>query len=228
MIKVNGITIRRRLFLMIDVETFGTFQQPICYDVGMAVIDRRGKVYAQYSFVIDDTFNGMNERAKTAYYAYKFPMYHEQIANGQRKLTDFSTVRDIANTLCTLYGIRTAVAHNAKFDSTALDYTTQVLNQGRRFFTSNVEWWDTLSMVADTIAQQKTYIHWCTERGYMTKHKIPRPRMTAEIVYRYITGNDEFVESHTGLEDVLIEKEIFAKCCRQHKKMRTTFFDYSA
>lgn len=213
---------------MIDVETFGTFQKPICYDVGMAVVDRTGKVYAQYSFVVDDTFNGMCEQAKTAYYADKFPMYHEQIANGQRKLVDFATVRGVANILCRKWGIKTAVAHNAKFDYTALNYTTRLLRQGNSFFVSRVEWWDTLQMVADTIALQKTYIRWCTERGYMTKHKIPRPRMTAEIVYRYITGNDDFVESHTGLEDVLIEKEIFSKCCRQHKKMRTSFYDYSA
>ena len=35
-----------------------------------------------------------------------------------------------------------------------------------------------------------------------------------------ITNNVDFTESHTGLEDVLIEKEIFVKCIRQHKKMK--------
>jgi hypothetical protein len=47
-----------------------------------------------------------------------------------------------------------------------------------------------------------------------------RVRATAEILYRYITLNTDFIEDHTGLEDVLIEKEIFAKCMAQHKKMR--------
>ena len=58
----------------------------------------------------------------------------------------------------------------------------------------------------------------------MTRNKIPRPQMKAEVIYRYITGNNTFIESHTGLEDCMIEKEIFAKCCRQHKKMRHTFY----
>lgn len=39
-----------------------------------------------------------------------------------------------------------------------------------------------------------------------------RPRLTAEILYRYLTNNVDFVESHTGLEDVMIEKEIFKAC----------------
>ena len=41
----------------------------------------------------------------------------------------------------------------------------------------------------------------------------------------YENGNNDFVESHTGLEDVLIEKEIFAKCMAQHKKMRKNVWE---
>ena len=44
-------------------------------------------------------------------------------------------------------------------------------------------------------------------------------RKTAEILYRYISGEADFTEKHTGLEDVLIETQILAHCYRQHKKM---------
>jgi hypothetical protein len=54
------------------------------------------------------------------------------------------------------------------------------------------------------------------------------PRFTAEILYRYITDNLEFTESHTGLEDTLIEKEIFAYCVRQKKKMQRTYWKETA
>jgi hypothetical protein len=43
--------------------------------------------------------------------------------------------------------------------------------------------------------------------------------LTAEILYRYITGNLEFEESHTGLEDVDIERQILAYCFAKHKAM---------
>ena len=60
---------------------------------------------------------------------------------------------------------------------------------------------------------------YCKENGYLTNHKTPQPRLTAEIIYRFISGNKDFVESHTGLEDVMIEKEILAYCYKKHKKM---------
>lgn len=225
MIKVNGKVIRKKLFLMVDTETFGSFTEPICYDIGLAVIDKSGKVYAKYSFVVLDTFLGMMEQAKTAYYADKFPQYHIDIKNGTRKLTQFSIIRQVVNTLLLKYNIHDVVAHNACFDCLSLNNTARVLGYNS-FFIHHVEWWDTLQMVADTIAKQKTYINWCKANNYMTKHYIPRPQMKAEVVYRYISGKYDFIESHTGLEDVMIEKEIFTHCIRQHKKMRHTFYVY--
>jgi hypothetical protein len=57
----------------------------------------------------------------------------------------------------------------------------------------------------------------------MTKNN--QVRKTAEILYRYISGLTQFDEMHMGLDDVMIEKDIFAKCWAQHKPMRTLCFD---
>lgn len=225
MVYVNGKCIKRKLFLIVDTETFGGFDLPICYDIGLAVIDKTGKVYAQYSFVVKDTFLGMAEQAATAYYADKFPQYHKDIKDGKRKCVDFFTIRRIANALLAKYNINDVVAHNAKFDCSSLNNTAHLLGY-TSFFHRYVEWWDTLQMVADTIAQQKNYKKFCENNNYMTKHKTPRPQMRAEIIYRYISGNNNFIESHTGLEDVMIEKEIFKQCWKQHKKMRHSFYVY--
>jgi hypothetical protein len=58
----------------------------------------------------------------------------------------------------------------------------------------------------------------------MTKHKTPRPQVKAEVLYKYITGDNDFIESHTALEDVLIEKEILAYCFNKHQKMRKELY----
>lgn len=218
-------TIRADLFLMLDTETMGGFGSPLCYDVGMAVIDRKGHVYAKYSFVVSDTFYNMPELTKTAYYADKFPRYHEEIARGDRTVATFALVQMVANALIEKWQIRGVVAHNAAFDYKALNNTAKTLNCGNYFFNSPVEWWDTLSMVNDTICKQKTYKKWCEENGYLTK--TGRVRMTAEIIYRYISCDNAFEEKHTGIEDVMIEKEIFAHCCRQHKKMNHGFHKWT-
>ena len=81
-----------------------------------------------------------------------------------------------------------------------------------------IEWWDTLKMARSVLGKMPTYKRFCEKNGYLTKNG--SLRYTAEIIYQYITQDKDFKESHTGLEDVLIEKEIFAWCMRQHKKMR--------
>ena len=63
----------------------------------------------------------------------------------------------------------------------------------------------------------------CQENGYVLKNG--QPRKTAEILWRFISGNNDFEESHTGLEDVLIEAEIMFYCFRQHKPMRKALFE---
>jgi hypothetical protein len=75
-------------------------------------------------------------------------------------------------------------------------------------------------MVRDIMKQRPTYKRFCESHNFMTRHKKPQPQMKAETVYRYITNNPNFIESHTGLQDTAIEKEIFTFCLRQHKKMR--------
>jgi response regulator RpfG family c-di-GMP phosphodiesterase len=47
-------------------------------------------------------------------------------------------------------------------------------------------------------------------------------------IYRYIKKDTSFIESHTGLEDTLIEKEILAYCIKQHKKMDKLLFGKKA
>ena len=124
------------------------------------------------------------------------------------------------------YGITTVFAHNAGFDVKALNNTIRYISDSkfRFFFPRSVEIWDTLKMSRQVIGKQKSYIRFCNEKGYMTKHKVPQCRLTAEILYRYISGIEKFDESHTGLEDVLIETVIFAHCLRQHKKMEKRLY----
>ena len=104
---------------MVDTETCGDLEKPYVYDLGMAIVDRKGKVYAQYSFVIADIFYGMADLMQTAYYAEKIPMYKEDIKNGKRKVIDFFTANRVARELIKRWNVTAVVAHNARFDNNA-------------------------------------------------------------------------------------------------------------
>ena len=152
-------------------------------------------------------------------------MYEAQIASGQRKIVSIFTARKYIAELCKKYNVKAIIAHNARFDYRSTNYTLRYVtkSKNRYFLPYGIPMWDTLKMAQDTICKQPTYIKWCKEYGFCKSNG--QPRATAEVLYRYIKQDPMFVEDHTGLEDVLIEKEIFAKCMAQHKKMRRSAWE---
>lgn len=200
--------------------------QSLVYDLGWAITDKRGRIYKTRSYIIAEIFCEMKDVMKSAYYAEKIPNYWDDIKSGKRILASFWTVRRAFMDDVKEYGVKNVFAHNAGFDVRALNNTMRYItkSQFRWFFPYNLEIWDTLKMARQTIGRQKSYQKWCSRNGYMTNHKTPRVRLTAEILFRYISGQHDFNESHTGLEDVLIETVIMAHCFRQHKKMDKRLF----
>lgn len=195
------------------------------YDIGWAVVDKRGNVYEQRSFVNADIFLDEKNLMKSAYYANKIPNYWEDIKNGSRILTSYHKIRNQFLQDVKDYGVKEVYAHNMRFDYGTLNNTSRWITKSnsRYFFPYGMEICDTLKMARDVLKQMPTYEKFCRANGYITKNN--QCRFTAEVIYRYITKDTDFVESHTGLEDVLIEKEILAYCYRQHKKMRRLLWE---
>ena len=201
---------RKNYVLVVDTETANTIQDGdsldmsnvLVYDCGWAVVDTKGNIYETASYVNRDIFCEERDLMRTAYYNWKIPRYIEK------------------------WGIKEVAAHNARFDYNALNKTQRYTTASRFrywFPFDSVEIWDTMKMAQDVICKMPTYKAFCQENGYVLKNGACRK--TAEILWRFISGNNEFEESHTGLEDVLIEAEIMFYCFRQHKPMRKTLFE---
>ena len=195
------------------------------YDCGWAVVDKRGNVYRTRSFINADIFLDEKDLMKSAYYAEKIPSYWEDIKAGRRTLTSFYNIRKTFMEDIAEFNVTEIFAHNMRFDYGTLNTTQRWLTKSkyRYFFSKDLVICDTLKMARDVIAKMPTYRRFCEENGYMTKnHQV---KLTAEVIFRFITKNNNFVESHTGLEDVLIEKEILAYCYKQHKQMRKKLWE---
>ena len=219
---------RKNYLLVIDTETapMDRTEQGVnpynmlVYDVGFAVVDKYGNVYETASYVNADVFLDEKELMKSSYYAEKIPKYWEDIKAGTRILTSWYNIRKAVLNVCNKYNIKMVFAHNMRFDYGATANTQRWLTKSkyRYFFPYGVTICDTLKMSKDILSNKKTYRNFCEENSYLTKNN--QIRLTAEIIYRFITGDNEFKESHTGLEDVMIEKEILSYCYRQHKAMK--------
>lgn len=189
------------------------------YDAAWAVVDKRGSVYKTRSFVVDEIFNHETELMQSAYYAKKIPQYKKEIAQGLRIVASFYEIRQALLEDIAEFEVTEIYAHNMRFDYGTLNNTQRWLTKSkfRYFFPYGMEICDTLKMSRQVIGKMPTYRKFCEENGYLTKNG--QLRFTAEILFRFISKNNDFVESHTGLEDVMIEKEILAYCFKQHKKM---------
>lgn len=219
---------RKRYLIMLDTETANGLEDSLVYDAGWAIIDKRGKVYKTRSFVNRDIFNGERDIMRSAYYAEKIPRYVEDLRAGKRIMADWWEIVKAFREDCAEYRVKVACAHNARFDLNALNTTQRWITKSkfRFFFPYGMEIWDTMKMAQDVISPMPTYSKFCQENGYITA--TGRNRITAEILYRFISAKWDFVESHTGLEDVFIEKEILSYCFRQHKRMRKKLFENRA
>ncbi len=210
---------RKNYYLIVDTETANGLDQPLIYDFGYVVCDKKGNVYEKGNSLIYEVFCQERELMKTAYYAEKIPRYQEKIKRGEIKIENLLTAYYRIKKLVKEYRIKTILAYNARFDLNSLNTTLRYItkSQYRYFFPYGTEVNCIMAMACTTIYKQKTFLRQAIrEEKFTPKGFI---KTNAEVGYRYITNNKEFIEEHTALADALIEMEIFAKCNQQHKKM---------
>ena len=198
-------------YIILDTETTNDIDCPLVYDFGFSVIDENGKAYASYSFVNADIFCD-DEMMANAYFAEKIPQYWEDIKSGNRILKSFRSIERTFRRVCREWNVDTFVAHNARFDYIALQTTKRYIttSKERFFFPYGSKFVDTLKLSREVFGQDETYRNFCVTNNYVTNYG--QNRYTAEIIYRFLTNCNDFVEEHTGLADCMIEKEIFRYC----------------
>ena len=170
------------------------------------IIDtRKGEVLATFNYLISEHYN---EIEKDSYAKRNFHKYADMIANGI--VTSIPTEKmavEMVNNLCEFYGVNVMTAYNSGFDFVKTE-CRELLN-GRQFI-------DTWLMALQTITTKKSYEKFCVENGYLTKKR--NLQTSAEVVYRFLTSNTDFIEEHTAFEDSKIEMQIFLECLKMHKK----------
>lgn len=221
---------RKNYYMVLDTETCPidreieevTPKNMLVYDIGFSIVDKKGNIYRQGSYIVSEIFFGEYEtKMQSSYYANKIPRYFKDIANGSRVVKTWSQISFILRKVIEEFDIGVVVAHNARFDFGAVVNTKEYLEEFPLL--PYMEWWDSLKMARSVIGKMPTYKKFCLDNGYITKRG--QLRFTAEILYRFIKNDNEFIESHTALEDTTIEKEILAYCFKQHKKMEKLLFE---
>lgn len=208
----------KEFFMVLDTETANSVDQPLPYDLGYAICDRHGNIELTRSFVIAEMFLDNQDLMQTAYYAEKIPSYWEDIKSGKRELKTFFNVRKQLFEDMKKYNIKKVGAYNMGFDKRALNNDIRYITKSylRWFFPYGTEFFCIWHMACTSILNRPSYIKFALENDFVSESG--NIQTSAECAYRYLTKDPEFIENHTGLEDVLIEVAIMAHCYRQHKK----------
>lgn len=209
--------------IVLDTETTNSIEDPLCYDIGYAVIDLdTEEVLKTESYAVADIFLD-KELMAVAFFADKIPQYWDEIANGTRKLARLSTIRKSLLEDCKMYGINEIYAFNVRFDYLSLNLTQRYITSSKyRYFTPyGSKFMDILKYARRTLKDNAEYRNFCLENNYLTKNG--GNRYTAEIVYRFWFNND-FEEEHKGIDDVKIETKILLKCLAENPDFNCQIF----
>ena len=133
---------KSRLYLVLDCETATlpfvremelteiqrkniAIARPLIYDIGWRIIDAKGNIYSQHSFLIQETFF-VPSVFNTAYYRDKRPLYMEDLKNGKIIVKNWNEAMEIL--VSDLTHISAVCAYNAMFDfKKALGFTDEYI-----------------------------------------------------------------------------------------------------
>ena len=211
---------KERYLLFVDTETIGSLfvkDSVLPFEIGTKVFDlEKQKVVREKSYLVRRFFNNKYIMLST-FSATKYPSYFDKLNNDKRYKT--CSVNDIMQDLqkvISRYGIKIMVAHNGNFDKTAICRLCEDFGIENPF--ENLDLLDTMEL-SKVITFSKDYANYCiANKDILNSVKDScfitnsgRVRTTAQAIYSFITQNPTFEESHTGLEDIDIEIEIFKK-----------------
>lgn len=217
-----------RNYIVLDTEGVDTVKHTdqqvhpetsLFYDFGFVVIDgNTGETLATYSFINSDVFFN-NELMTSAYYANKRRIYFNGM-NSEWEIADTLTIFNTFQDACKKYDVRKVWAYNAKYDKEITEHTLQVISN--RFCNSllpdGVKWCDIWDYAGSTLCNTQKFVKWCIDHNYTSAKGNPQTR--AEVVYRYLIDDHQFIEAHTALNDAIIENVILQTAKRRKQKAR--------
>jgi len=199
---------KKNMYCVFDTETIGLEKKWI-YDLGMVIITKTGRPLFKKRWTIEEVMNIPNI-AEIAYYGDKIKTFYKY-----SQPVKFASAREDFREIMEYFQVNVITAYNLNFDMQAIIQTLDFTGIGNKFLNYPVDYFDLWNASCNSIFQQKQFKetaikeNWLTNKGnYST---------TAEIAYRYISKDYNFIENHTALEDASIEAKILQEVCRQKK-----------
>lgn len=203
-----------RKYLVLDTETTGGLGNPLAYDVGGVVVDASGYIWERFHWAALEII-GNPALMATAFYAEKMPLYWEEVSAGNIQPLHFSDILRRLTGLCDFHNIQAIAAYNAGFDLRSMSATCDRLFDNKNWLNRDIPIWDIWAGACTSVLDTAKFCRWACTNGEVSDKG--NPRTSAEVCFRYITGQTSFCEEHTGGRDAEIEAAILVALLRCKK-----------
>ncbi len=225
---------KQKTFLTLDTETTGIGARPMVFDFAY-VIATRTKILLERKFLIREILTNpkimlgalYNKTWRDMMGGKLFRHYIPGLHSGELQLFGWRDALEIMRDDILTYGVDVIVAYNLPFDLRAMNKTHQRITEKNINF-SRFDLLCLWEFSCSTVCKEALYhdIAWQQGRaaGWITD--ADNIRTNAEKVYAYLSGDLNFVESHTALEDAQIETEILQRLLAKRKTIPYNIMDH--
>lgn len=193
--------------VIFDTETIST-TKPFCYNIGYVIADTENRTtLVKHDFVVSETWNN-KMLFNTAYYCDKQETYISRMKGKtviKKKWLDIITL--MAQEFET-YNIEHAFAFNNDFDDRVFEFNSDWFKTFNPL--ENIKTHDIRGMAHEAFCLTRKYSTFCEQHELFTESG--NYSSTAETVYKFVSGETDFVEQHTALADSEIEMAILFAC----------------
>ena len=196
--------------VVFDTETIDT-EHPYCYNVGFVVYDTERKaILDMREYVVEQVWHNPM-LFSTAYYADKRPLYVSRMKGKKIKMTKWGYMCREMTTIFETLDVEMAFAYNSPFDKRVFEFNCEYFHTINPF--DNIPIVDIIPYVHNKIGFTPKFKAFCEKHELFTESG--NYSANAENVYRFISGDTEFIEEHTALADSKIELEILLECIKR-------------
>jgi hypothetical protein len=211
---------RSKHFLIADTETVGLPPNNFVYDFGYTIATRKD-IVLERSFLVREIVTDA-KKMMGAYFAAKvFSFYIPALDENRIQIFDWLQVVEILREDMATHKVEVFCAYNLNFDMRALTATNYLINSGGKVLDYRPALLDLWTYACGGALNSRLYHDMAIQQNDPTLHdwisEAGNVRTTAEKAYAFLTGQIDFIESHTGLEDAIIETEILQRLLAKKK-----------
>lgn len=193
--------------MVLDTETTG-LDKCFCYDCSWVIMDKEsGELVDFKANVIEQVWHNL-PLFESAYYKEKREKYVQMMRKHEAKMNKWGYVMRELKQDINKYSISEVYAYNSEFDDKVISYNCDWFKCNNPL--DEIPIYDIWGYASQFITNDSSYRQYCEQYERFTD--TGNYKGSAEVVYQYITYDNEFIEEHMGVFDSEIEATILKAC----------------